>query len=310
MRQQAQTGTLGQLRGQSSKVIPYALLAIAFVLIAFYGTGVYNFFIPTVVQNRDFSLGVSTLAVIGGVAAFLSPCAFGMLPAYFAFFLSVDSVAGEPERNLRKALQYGLAASLGMVTVAVGLALLILILGATFAPALRVVTPIPNPYTRSLRILAGVFLVTLGILQWRGRSIGLGLSNLTGTFQERTHRLSRRARLPLLSFYLYGILYVLAAVPCVSNVMGAPLLAAFATRGIGAAVSTLFLFLLTMAVLMVVVSIFIGLANQTVLAGLRSSVPVVLRVTSVTMTAMGIALIYLDFNLATFRNLFFHFPVR
>jgi len=119
-----------QAQGSSSMVtrwsslIPYIILAAAFVLIAYYGTAVYNFFIPTVVQRRDFSLGIWMLAAIGGVAAFLSPCAFGMLPAYFGFFLSMDPPAQEGTET-RRALRYGLAAAAGMITVAIALAVVI-----------------------------------------------------------------------------------------------------------------------------------------------------------------------------------------
>jgi cytochrome c-type biogenesis protein len=310
MGQEAKVGRISSGGEQWSRFLPYVLLAIGFVLIAFYGTAVYNYFIPTVVQKRDFSLGVSTLAVIGGIAGFLSPCAFGMLPAYFAYFLSVDTAGATRGSNVRKAFKYGLATALGMITVAVVLAILILALGATFPPGLRVVTPIPNPYTRIIRILAGILLIILAIQQWRGRSIGLGLTSLVGRAQDRTDTAIRGSRSPVLSFYLYGLLYVLVAMPCVANVMAAPLLVSLATGGIASAVVTEFLFLLTMATLMVIVSILIGLASQTVLAKLRDSAPMVLRAASVLMAVMGLALIYLDLNLATFRSLFFHFPIK
>lgn len=65
-----------------------------------------------------------------------------------------------------------------------------------------------------------------------------------------------------------------------------------------------------MAVLMVVASALIGLADQTVLARLRSSVPTVLRAASVLMVVMGVSLIYFDLDLATFRSTFFRFPIR
>src|SRR2546430_16564846 len=125
------------------------VLVIVFVAIAYYGTEVYNFFIPTVIQKRDFSLGIWTLAVIGGVAGFLSPCAFGMLPYYFAFHLSASCSSGSRGDMLRHSVRYGAAAALGMITFAVCLALLIVALGATFTPSLRIVPPSPNAITQA-----------------------------------------------------------------------------------------------------------------------------------------------------------------
>jgi hypothetical protein len=45
------------------------ILVAVVVAIAYFGTEVYNFFIPTVIQKKDFSLGIWTLAIVGGVVA-------------------------------------------------------------------------------------------------------------------------------------------------------------------------------------------------------------------------------------------------
>lgn len=286
----------------ATRLLPYVFIAILFIALAFYGTAIYNFFIPTVVQRRDFSLGLTMLAIIGGAAAFLSPCAFGMLPAYFAYFLSVDASTARAGSRFTRSLEYGLAAALGMATVAIVLAIAILWLGAAFAPSLRIVTPVPNPYTRALRILIGLLEILLGILQWRGRSLAFWLPGPSG--------LSAKGRSPLAWFYLYGILYVLCAMPCVANVMAAPLLAALATQGIIGVVVTELLFLSTMSVLMVIVSGIIGSTNEIVLRPLRLATPIMLKFTGAFLVLMGVVLVYLNLNLAAFRATFFHFPIR
>src|SRR5260370_23655576 len=81
---------------------------------------------------------------------------------------------GHEGTGTRRALRYGLAAAAGMITVAIALAVVILIAGVTFAPSLRVVTTTPNPYTRAVRMGAGLLLVVLGVLQWRGKSFSPG----------------------------------------------------------------------------------------------------------------------------------------
>ncbi|MDQ4142657.1 MAG: hypothetical protein M3198_02765 [Actinomycetota bacterium] len=291
-------------------LLPYILLAISFVLLAFYGTGIYNFFIPTVVQQRDFSLGLYALAIVGGTAAFLSPCAFGMLPAYFGFFLSFGESVSEGDAKVRKGVTLGAAAAGGLVTVAVVLGILILVLGSTFAPTLRIVTPVPNPFTRGLRIVAGVLLLVLGIQQMRGRSLLSRLGSLPRKVRERMDRAAQQERSPLGFFYLYGILYLLVALPCVANVMAAPLLFAFATQGLAGAVVTQALFLLTMATLMVMTSVGIGMAGKNVLVGLRASGRTVGAATGALIALMGAALVYLDIDRDAFRRLFFHFPIK
>lgn len=64
-----------------------------------------------------------------------------------------------------------------------------------------------------------------------GRSIALPLSSVIGNLQDRTDTYIREARWPSLAFYLYGVLYILVALPCVANVMAAPLLVAATTKG-------------------------------------------------------------------------------
>lgn len=98
--------------------------------------------------------------------------------------------------------------------------------------------------------------------------------------------------------------------PCVANVMAAPLLAALATQGIIGVVVTELLFLSTMSVLMVIVSGIIGSTNEIVLRPLRLATPIMLKFTGAFLVLMGVVLVYLNLNLAAFRATFFHFPIR
>lgn len=309
MDQATEAPTAGRARGRQA-VLLYVLVAVGFILLASYGTAIYNFFIPTVVGRGDFSLGLGTLAVIGGAAAFLSPCAFGMLPAYFASYLQMNRPGTSRAHNVSQALRCGIAAGLGMMSVAVVLGGLVLLLGASFAPGLRVVTPVANPYAQNFRIAAGLFLVVLGVLQWYRRPLTFGLAGVIGRAQTEASSLSRRLQSPLLTFYLYGVLYVLVAMPCVANLMAAPLLAALATQGLPGVVATGSLFFSTMAVLMVGTSIAIGLTNEALVLRMRASVPTLQRVGGLILVLVGLTLVYLTLDRETFRQLFFHFPIR
>jgi cytochrome c biogenesis protein CcdA len=285
-------------------------LFIVFVAIAYYGTEVYNFFIPTVIQKKDFSLGIWTLAVIGGVAGFLSPCAFGMLPYYLAFHLSASCSSDRRGDILRHSVLYGAAAALGMITCAVCLAILILALGATFAPSLRIVTPVPNVATQIIRVASGLLLIFLGVQQLRGRSV---VRTLTGFFAKaaaEAHELMAGDRPSLVAFYLFGLLYVIVAMPCVANVMAGPLLAATTLYGAKGAVLAEGLFLGTMAMLIFLASICFGLANKAVIAKMESMRGVILKSAAIIMILFGVIIIYLDIDTAAFRQIFFRFPIK
>ncbi|MGH7331910.1 MAG: hypothetical protein ACREKS_04015 [Candidatus Rokuibacteriota bacterium] len=102
-------------------------------------------------------------------------------------------------------------------------------------------------------------------LQWRGWSIAGSFR--PGRAQAWSLLKDGRAASALFCFQ-FGILYVLVALPCVANVMAAPPLAAAATYGLGGVV-------------------------------MRP----ILRVASMVLIVMGLALLYLDLDLGLFRRL-------
>jgi cytochrome c-type biogenesis protein len=289
-------------------ILFYLILGGGLVAAAFFGTKLYNFYIPNIAAEKDFSLGLALIAVTGGVGAFLSPCAFGMLPAYFASFLALrgSQVEGRGTgHTVLASLRYGAATGAGMVLVGAILATLITVLGSTFAPGLRVVTAEPNEVTRAIRLAAGALLVLMAVAQligfrfpWVGRVAAIA-------------RLSPgQTRRPTLWFFGYGLLYLLVALPCAANVLAAPLLYAYAIGGTDLAAGTAFLFLSTMAVMAVLVALIVGLSKDELVRRLKVSGRQVQVVAAVFFLGIGATLIYADANLAFFRETFFNFPIK
>ena len=66
----------------------------------------------------------------------------------------------------------------------------------------------------------------------------------------------------------------------------------------------------TMATMMLIASVGFGLANRSMIEKLSSMRELVLRVAALIMIAIGLVIIYLDLDTATFRKLFFAFPIR
>lgn len=282
------------------------LLGAALVAVAFLGTGIYNYFIPNIAGAHDFSLGLATVAVVGGMAALLSPCAFGMLPAYFAYFLAVrgDAAEGPTQAGtVRASLRYGAATGTGIVVAGGGLAVLVVVLGAAFAPGLRVVTSDPNELTRGIRMTAAIVLILVGIAHLRGyRLPWSAASRVSPLLRER------RAR-PTLWFFGYGLMYILVALPCVANLLAAPLLYAVATAGPGAAAGTALLFFSTMAVGSAIVAVLVGCSKDHVLRRFQASAPTVHRVAAIVFIVVGTSMLMFSLDLHLFRSLFFGFPI-
>ena len=297
--------------------IPLIIVGVGLLATAFFGTALYNYYIPNIAGKKDFSLGLALIAAFGGVTAFLSPCAFGMLPAYFAFFLSVRGQtpeSGGRRGSVLASLKYGSAVAAGMLAAGAILATAIALLGATFAPGLRVVTAEPNQVTRAIRLVAGILLMSMALLFLLGyrfpQLARLRPPRTVGMAARSNRALGRSDVRPSLWFFGYGLLYVLVALPCTANVMAAPLLHALAIGGPEAAAGTALVFLATMAAMSLVASVIIGLSKDQVIRNLKASARYIQLVSAVFFLAIGLILIYLSVNLSAFRETFFHFPIK
>ena len=83
------------------------------------------------------------MAVGAGFLSFFSPCSFPLLPGYVSFYLmrKKETSGGLNEQTMRAALPAGLAASAGILTIFLGLA----IFGIFFSEAVREMVPVLIP---------------------------------------------------------------------------------------------------------------------------------------------------------------------
>lgn len=147
--------------------------------------------------------GLVALAAAAGVAAFFSPCSFGLLVTMLARPLAADRTRGV--RPTARALRYAAALSFGA-------AAFLMVLGALIAagggPLVGDVT-FDSTAGRVLRVAVGTLLVVFGLVQSEVVQV-----NLRG-FEPATHGLLRRQaalrrRHPTAGFALFGFVYLLA----------------------------------------------------------------------------------------------------
>lgn len=145
--------------------------------------------------------GAASLAAGAGVATFLSPCAYALLPGYVGFYVqSSDESSGAP---LAGALLRGLAAFAGVLAVFAVLSVAIVLLGRSFQPVIGVLEP-----------LVGVALVALGAVVLAG-------------WRPGWHAALPARRTSVLGFAVFGGGYAVAAAGCV-----APLFLAIVLRAV------------------------------------------------------------------------------
>lgn len=259
-----------------------ALLALGAVLVGVLGyqLGFLGFVYDLIVPQAFSRVDVMTLAAVMGVAAFFSPCAFPLIPAYMTFQLE----AQRAESRLRRSLYLGLLAALGIVLVNLAIGVVVALLGAA-APFNA--DPRRDPWIVLVpRVLGGLFVTYLGALYLLNRSLSLGPLDRLGSRVALGDPTS--AEHPARDSFLYGFIYNVIGIGCT----GALLLALIYAIKIGSFVTALGAFVVfsaAMASLMIAVTALVGLSRPYLLRRLRASIPAVRRVSGAIMLTVGAA---------------------
>lgn len=240
----------------------------------------------------DFNLHL--LAVVAGIAGFFSPCAFPLLPSYFAFY---HRSGGE-----RSGARLALAAAAGVVTFDLVLGALIAVLGAGVAQGLSITSPEPSVLVRAFRGLVGVALLVLGVGQLRGWTLK---PRFVDVLAYRTRPRREGTRSAAASLYLYGLGYNAAGMGCTGPILAGLLVFALAAGGAGAALSAFAVFALTMGALMLAVSALVAASRETLITRLKAAAPPLKAAGGVLLVLVGIFNVATTLNQALFVQLLF-----
>lgn len=179
----------------------YVGLVLATVLVGLTGFAGFALF-PGLDLPAGVGAGLVALAAAAGVAAFFSPCSFGLLVTMLARPLGGGEGTGRPSG---RAVRYASALSLGATAF-------LMVLGAVVAlggDALVGNVTFDSTSGQVLRIVVGAGLVIFGLVQ-----LGVLRVDLR-RFEPATHGFLRaqaklRRRRPFAGFVLFGFVYLLA----------------------------------------------------------------------------------------------------
>jgi cytochrome c-type biogenesis protein len=210
-------------------------------------------------------------AFAAGAATFFAPCAFPLLPGYVAFYLGrgdggdVAPLLG----RLRRAVVVGVLASLGFFVVYGALAGIVASLGAG-----------------ALADIATLELVVGGLL------VVLGGAMATGRFDLSLHVNLPERRRSAGGFFLFGVVYGVAAAGCTAPIFVGLALFALGSGPVGA-VMILGAYATGMATLMVAVTLLSAVGRAGLLRTLSRNTGRVSRVAGALLVFAGLAQIYL-----------------
>ncbi len=216
--------------------------------------------------------GRFALAFAAGMVATVNPCGFAMLPAYLGWFISGDSDgdgAGAPRpattATVLRAVVVATVVASGFVAV-FGTAGALL---SWFSVSLYSVTP-------WVTVVIGLGLVAVGIALVAGWQPTVALPKLERGTSGRGLR----------SMFLFGVSYAVASVSCTLPVFVAQVSNTFG-RSFASGVGVFLTFTLGMAVVLVVLSVAVALARQSLVAAVRRAVRYVNRVAGALLVVTG-----------------------
>lgn len=274
------------MMGARAKGFLYALLVVAVVtLLGFVGYryGFLGFIYRIAIPEAFSRFNIVVLSVLFGVAAFFSPCAFSVLPAYVGNYISRSA-----SYKGAKALKLGLLAALGVVSVNVVLGLVVAVLGAAAPFSKDPRTDIP--IILAVRALIGLAIAFFGVMLLLGKSVNL-------SFMGRVLNLGFLRRFgvkadPARNLFWYGALYNGAAIGCTGPILLGLMLYAFSLGSLSLALLSFGVFALTMGLLMLLLTFLLAYFQDVV----RRFVPaaeVVRYVAALVMIVVGLSVFLL-----------------
>jgi cytochrome c-type biogenesis protein len=210
--------------------------------------------------------------VLGAVAAF-NPCGFALLPAYIAVIVT-GAAEGSATRleSPRYALSFGLAMTLGFVSVFTAFGLLFV--GVAAALQARIL-----PYLPYVTAVLGTVLVILGaIMVVTGELRGPGL-RVTG----------RAPRATFASQCLYGATFALASLSCTIGPFLAVVTTALAASSALGAIAPFLVYAIGMGTAVLLVSLAAALVGAGAGMALRRRTLLIMRIGGVVMILAGLS---------------------
>lgn len=279
--------------------LQYGVLLIVFVVVI--GAGYLGFRVFATTPTLS-AANLYLFAVVAGVASFFSPCAFPLLPSYFSFYQNAGRHTEGARDRTGRALSFGLAAALGVITFALILGAIIAVLGTGVAQRLSISAPEASQFVRIFRGVVGGILLTLGVVQLLEWNLKPRFVDAIA-FYTRPRREGERG--PATNLYLYGLGYNAAGMGCTAPILAGLIVVALASGGVASALSAFLVFAVTMGALMLAVSLLVAASEETLITQMKAAAPKIKRAASYVLILVGAFNIYTAINLPVFLSLLF-----
>jgi cytochrome c biogenesis protein CcdA len=210
-------------------------------------------------------------AFTAGLVAAVNPCGFPMLPAYVSWFIGTDGDDTDTSARVLRALGSALAVSLGFLAV----------FSALGVPINAGVSSIYR-WMPWLTIVIGVALVMLGIAMLAGFRLKVALPRLDRGGKERRFG----------SMVLFGVSYAIASLSCTLPIFLVVVAGTVERENVASGLVAFAAYSAGMSVVLMVLSLALAFARDSMVRGMRSLLQFVDRIAGVLVTLVGTYLVY------------------
>jgi cytochrome c-type biogenesis protein len=239
--------------------------------------------------------GLALLALIAGMSAFLSPCAFPLLPGYMSYYIGQEQ-KGAPDRGraVRKAAFGGLMAAGGILVVYA----LLGVVAAAAGGAVKSYVGVLQPIVAVVIIAMGAIMLTNYVIPFY--KVTGPLTPVTESIGKGFRRLVSRGPAgepgEYAGLFSYGAGYGAASLGCHAPIFIALVAGAMDTGSFGDALFVFLMYALGMGLLMVVVTVMVGMAKTGLVKDLVKWMPMIKKISGVVLVIVGAVIIYIYFN--------------
>ena len=265
---------------ENKKLLLYTLIVLAVIILVGFLGYYFGFlgFIYNLMMPQTFSkFNIILLSIIFGIAAFFSPCAFTVLPAYVSNYLTKQE---KQKSKLFELFKLGIFAALGIIVVNMVIGTVIAILGSATPFSKDPRTDIP--LILGIRTAAGIFIAILGVMTLMHKSINIGFIQNFLSKKEFSK-----------SMFGYGIIYNAAAIGCTGPIMLGLMIYAYSTGSFISALTSFIVFSLTMGILMILLTVLIGLFKSLIIKKMVQVTPIIMKTAGVIMIIVGLSIVIL-----------------
>jgi cytochrome c biogenesis protein CcdA len=207
-----------------------------------------------------------------GMVATFNPCGFAMLPAYLSYFLGLEGEQDTaPDASIFRALAVGASMTAGFLVV-------FGVLGLVLEPALNTI----NRRLPWVTILLGVVLLALGVAMLAGRTLSVRLPKFGKGPESRE----------LSSVFLFGISYALVSLSCTLSLFTAAISTTVQDESLIIGILAFLAYGLGMGLVLMVITLAIALARQSLVKNLRKVLPFINRISGALLVLAGLYVVY------------------